>query len=201
MGSTTVPIVVQGNKRQKTLGSDPDTMNAFLENDDVWVNGILPFVGLGSYAYVAGVNKSFKAWYEKTFATPENPPLVRRSVFGRGRPATVHDTFRSAIFSSLSCAKFYWNEPYSGDQFGFSRVVLGPIIACDRSSEFENLRSAKMSGEPFSWCKTESEFVKYPNDNRHRFSVFTFYLNWHKDEVYYWLRVLEGGQDASNSKA
>jgi hypothetical protein len=79
-------------------------------NQDIWVNIILPFVGMGHFAFVAGVNRQMKQYYKAYCDTVKIPPMVK----GAGkvwdiRPATTTDTFYSAVFYSVTCAEF-WNS-------------------------------------------------------------------------------------------
>jgi hypothetical protein len=44
---------------------DPAAENKELPslNQDIWVNGILPFVGMGHFAFVASVDRQMKKYY------------------------------------------------------------------------------------------------------------------------------------------
>jgi hypothetical protein len=97
-------------------------------NEDLWVNTILPFVGMGHWAFVAGVNHQMKRNYI-AFCNRQKPyvdtPYVRLLPrWGDDvdeqeeeeeqphaiRLATAVDTFYSAAFSSVACFKFWNNQ-------------------------------------------------------------------------------------------
>ncbi|CAB9526222.1 ankyrin repeat protein [Seminavis robusta] len=90
----------------------PDIL-LLLDQTDLWVTGILPFVGSGHFAFVAAVCHRFKDLYQAYWAALKEDMIekVRDPKFGdrlRTRRATSTDTFYSAVFTSLSCTK-YWN--------------------------------------------------------------------------------------------
>ncbi|CAB9518647.1 ankyrin repeat protein [Seminavis robusta] len=94
--------------------TEADRTPILLLNDqtDIWVNNVLPFVGMGNYVYVAGVNKHMKQVYEAYCASVETPPQVTAPFI---REATVYDTFYSSVFSGISCAQFWDQETREDD--------------------------------------------------------------------------------------
>jgi hypothetical protein len=98
--STTIK---SANKRRKVSDTDLPL------NQDIWVNNILPFLGMGHFAFVAGVNRQMKEHYKAFCDNVENPPKVKRRRDGETELATNDDTFYRAVFSSVACAEFwYW---------------------------------------------------------------------------------------------
>jgi hypothetical protein len=80
----------------------PQQQGAF--NEDIWVKGILPAVGMGYFAFVGGVSHQMKQFYKANCDSVEDPPRVKweRHI----RRSTKVDTFYSAVFSSVPCAEF-----------------------------------------------------------------------------------------------
>jgi hypothetical protein len=76
-------------------------------HQDIWLNSILPFVGMGHFAFVAGVNRQMKEYYKAYCDTLDSPPKVKRLDDGQPEPATKFDTFFRAVFSSVTCAEFW----------------------------------------------------------------------------------------------
>jgi hypothetical protein len=95
-------------------------------NTDIWVRHILPFVGIGHFIFVAGVNHQMKHCYNKYCDSMKNPPLVISTpgFFGstleqwfgcQQRPATNVHTFRSSVFCSVSCSEYGYG--YNASRF------------------------------------------------------------------------------------
>ncbi|CAB9531098.1 ankyrin repeat protein [Seminavis robusta] len=80
-----------------------------LDQKDVFLDNIRPFVGMGHYATVAGVNKEMKDLYEKFCNSVGDPPKVLLSA-NEKRPATSKDTFLSVGFCNVSCAEYWHND-------------------------------------------------------------------------------------------
>lgn len=82
--------------------------SAFLEQTDIWVDNILPFVGIGRYIFVASACQRLRDMY-KAFALSQTS-LSRVRVTHRGvrkyRPTGATDTFFRAALSTVSCAKY-----------------------------------------------------------------------------------------------
>ena len=80
---------------------------------DIWVNHILPFVGMGHYAFVASVNHHLNDMYKAFCDTVKSCPLVwvKAKCVNRTRDAFRTDTFyQSAVFSSVTCAEYWFNQ-------------------------------------------------------------------------------------------
>ena len=53
------------------------TNTILLDQTDIWVAKILPFLGPGHYIFVAGVNKRFKELYQQYFSKIKKIPAVK----------------------------------------------------------------------------------------------------------------------------
>ncbi|CAB9498538.1 expressed unknown protein [Seminavis robusta] len=89
--------------------ASPFTFSTLLEQKDLWINDILPLVGMGQYAFVGGVNKQMKGLYEKFCSTVKDAPLVRHQNHKK-IPATSTDTVHSAAFYNVDCAKYWYSD-------------------------------------------------------------------------------------------
>ncbi|CAB9496249.1 ankyrin repeat protein [Seminavis robusta] len=84
-------------------------------NDEVWIQGILSFVGFGQYAFVGAVNKRMNRFYKAycEIELKKKPRLVKRFPdfpglsFDRGRSAEITDTLYSETFYNEPRAE-YW---------------------------------------------------------------------------------------------
>lgn len=89
-----------------------------LNNPDVWVNNILPFVGPGNFIFVAGVNKRMKELYKEYFDAIKKEELPNVATYKLAYyaaskktfpTAIVSNTFYSAAFASVTCAMLWEN--------------------------------------------------------------------------------------------
>ena len=100
-------------KKLKTTGiEDPEFDLILLDQTDIWVSKILPFLGPGNYLFVAGINHRFKELYQEYFSRIPIKKIPRvQNVLGRDedyqQPAVVTNSFYSAAFCTLSCAKLW----------------------------------------------------------------------------------------------
>ena len=86
--------------------------HVFLQ-DEIWLEGVFPFLGIGYFAFVAGVNKRMKELYQSYFATIQEPQeiVVYCNEYAGWDPAgklTVTHTLCGSAFASLSCAKLWY---------------------------------------------------------------------------------------------
>lgn len=107
-------------KRAKIVPVDHDLFN----QEDLWVNGILPFVGPLQFLFVAGVSRKMKKFYEKYFLTI---PRTRRLLRGLQGAKVNHTSCRIAL-SHLSTAK-YWECSRGPDFFRDNDYSVGLLIA------------------------------------------------------------------------
>ena len=122
---------------------------------DIWVNNILPYVGIGHFAFVAPVNHQMKNMYLLYCTKEKNPPEVLDldlliGISGQ-EPSTRHaigtDTFyQSAAFFNVACAE-YWDSQ-NNEQANYN------ISALDQIAQTGNL-------EVFKWAQEK----KFPWDN------------------------------------
>ncbi|CAB9508767.1 ankyrin repeat protein [Seminavis robusta] len=97
------------NKKQKL---NPALLSV-LDHKEIWIGHILPFLGMGQYAYIGAVNKEFNHLYKEYCDSVKNPPLVMGNYHTLGRdnpkPVTSTDTLYSVAFYNVACAT-YWSS-------------------------------------------------------------------------------------------
>lgn len=115
--TTSRNTAVYRSSRSRPTEDGHATVMAVLQNKELVVDSILPFVGPGQFIFVAGVCKEFKEFYEAYFAKIEGDKLPYTTPVDSPyrRPAMVHETFHSAAFFSLGCAEF-WDKDVGRDQ-------------------------------------------------------------------------------------
>ena len=101
---TTATVEPDKKKLKPTADADPILLN----QTDIWVTKILPFLGPGQYIIVAGVNHRLNELYQDYFSTIPKAPMVR-NVLGNWNqePAVVTNTFYSAAFCNVPCAELW----------------------------------------------------------------------------------------------
>ncbi|CAB9520074.1 ankyrin repeat protein [Seminavis robusta] len=75
----------------------------FLKHDEVWIQQILPFLGLGHYAFIGPVNKKMNRLYKEYWSH-------------KGRPAGSTGTLYSAAFATVSCAEYWLRDSSSNKE-------------------------------------------------------------------------------------
>jgi hypothetical protein len=107
-------------QNSRTQQEQRETIIPAFWNDSVWVHGILPFVGIGHFVFVAGVSRQTKEYYKAYCDTVNQPPMVKHSTdFGGGiLPATKVDTFYSAAFSNIACAEYFLRQVKNSAAYG-----------------------------------------------------------------------------------
>jgi hypothetical protein len=130
-------------------------------NQDIWVNSILPFVGMGHFAFVGGVNRQMKQYYGAYCGSVEDPPKVlvkctpelveddeddEDDVYYDDRPAASNDTFYSAVFSSVACAEF-WDRQGSKSVTQVFEINMCALIA--RTGNLQVLKWARKKKVPW----------------------------------------------------
>jgi hypothetical protein len=73
-------------------------------NADIWINNILPFVGMGHFVFVAGVSKEMKEYY-KAFCDTVKIPQTVKDRSGVRQISNV-DTLRSVVDANVWCRKY-----------------------------------------------------------------------------------------------
>ncbi|CAB9528076.1 ankyrin repeat protein [Seminavis robusta] len=112
------------NKKQKTSPSGPSrvgrppstpTIESLMEQEDLWVDNILPCFGIGQYAFLGAVNKKLNQLYKdfcKTVKKPRRVFTTERQITTRA--ATATDTLYSAAFCNESCAEYWFADSSEG---------------------------------------------------------------------------------------
>ncbi|CAB9520993.1 ankyrin repeat protein [Seminavis robusta] len=95
---------VEPNKKQKM--SPPFDSLLLADGGDLLIHGILPFVGVGQYAFIAAVKKKMNKLYKEycKVELKKNPATVK------DRPGTYCPS-RSAESTDTLCSKTFCNQP------------------------------------------------------------------------------------------
>jgi hypothetical protein len=116
-------------------------------NEDIMVQNILPFVGMGHFAFVAGVSRQMKQAYKAYCDIVKDPPLVYGRTVEERNPATAVDTFDHAVFSSVACAEF-WDSQESTNRAPVFRDYTTAYIA--KTGNLHVLEWAHMKNFPWN---------------------------------------------------
>jgi len=107
---------VSGPSTAEETMDDPLLLN----QTDIWVNNIFPFLGIGNFFFLAQVNRRWKELHQLFFDTIEEPPMVLhldgyyvQRWLQNKQPARACCTFYGVAFSTLSYAK-HWDASTSG---------------------------------------------------------------------------------------
>ncbi|CAB9499713.1 ankyrin repeat protein [Seminavis robusta] len=125
---------------------------ALLDQKDVWVNGILPFLGMGHYAFVGSVNMQMNLHYKECCSAVDKPPqVISQGADTKKEAATSTVTFYSAAFHNESTAEFWHNNSST------TTLAQTPPIqsVCSHVAKLGNLPVMKWAhGKGFSWDET-----------------------------------------------
>ncbi|CAB9517821.1 expressed unknown protein [Seminavis robusta] len=131
--------------QQKPRPGDQALISTLFDQEDIWVNNILPFLGMGQYAFVGAINKRMNATYKEYCGTVKSPPKVKipdqstTSLRNQAtnpiacvriqvtRPATSTDSFYGAAFCNIPCME-YWLADQSPNK-GPARDDVCAVIA------------------------------------------------------------------------
>ena len=131
--------------------------NTLLDQTDIWVSKILPFLGPGHYIFVAGVNHRMKELYEEYFSTIPKEKLPKVSnVLGRAwvkTTAIVANTFYSAAFTSVSCGQLRFETKKERECIDYSKASPCGLIA--KTGNIEVLKWARKKG--YAWDQATCE--------------------------------------------
>ncbi|CAB9513397.1 ankyrin repeat protein [Seminavis robusta] len=109
--STSPAAAARGNRSVDSL---------LLDNDAIWIQGILPLVGVGQYAFVGAVNKKMNQLYKEycTIELKKHPRMVQdnpgRYVYSHRRSAEITDTLNRETFCNQPRAEYWRTDKYSG---------------------------------------------------------------------------------------
>ncbi|CAB9528115.1 expressed unknown protein [Seminavis robusta] len=79
-----------------------ENRSAFLEQTDLWIDHILPFLGMGHYIFVAAVNRRMRELYMQYCDSVQDPPTVHKLGSLKERNATATDTLYSSVLQVAS---------------------------------------------------------------------------------------------------
>jgi hypothetical protein len=91
-----------GQGHQQPLVKSKDT-GGIQSDRHVWMDDILYYVGMGHFAFVAGVIHQMSGYFTAYCDKLDSPPWVAE---GSSKPATSSSTFHSAVFPNVACAEF-----------------------------------------------------------------------------------------------
>ncbi|CAB9526936.1 expressed unknown protein [Seminavis robusta] len=102
------------NKKQKI---SPPFDSLLLDKNEIWLQGILPLVGVGQYAFIGAVNKKMNQLYKEYCKTEleKNPGKVKINPeqdpnHYNSHPAESTDTLYSETFSNEQRAEFWLKD-------------------------------------------------------------------------------------------
>ena len=122
-----VPAMATVNDKQQQE-EDSCMLQALPLTWDIWVNQVLPFVGMGHFFFVASVSRQMKDMYLAYCRTVKNQPSVltknaMESLRYSATDANHTDTYyQSAVFVNVACAEFWFSQ--------LSEQVDHTVMAC-----------------------------------------------------------------------
>jgi hypothetical protein len=111
---------------------------------DVWVDKILPFIGPGSFFFVAMVNKRMRDLYKIYFASLQESDIPLEE-WSKTRISDYHTTDRAILFNA-SCLKFAHENGCP-----FIWYYSGNWCAVARAGQLDVLKHAHEHGAQFLW--------------------------------------------------
>lgn len=166
------PPAPRAYSREVTDAND----HLLLTKPDLWLNGILPFLGPGHFILVGGTCQQLRELYQ-TYVSKLDPekdlPMVKERARGRyrrklyeRRRAGASDTFYGIVFSNLGCAK-YWNRITKVGKDRMESYIVCEISA--RIGCLEVYRWAHQSGFPLCGMRAAAqnghvEIVQYAHE-------------------------------------
>ncbi|CAB9499921.1 expressed unknown protein [Seminavis robusta] len=174
-GTGDVDCSLAKTEQHKQLKQERDTgkheKQSSLKHEDVWLNMIFPFLGMGQYGFVAPVSHKMKHLYLAYCETVGNPPKIDElDDNGELCLATHTATFYNAICSSVARAEYWYSHSHTGTggQIDANQVCA----AAAKVGSLEVIQWAKDKG--FHWNRDTSknaaayghlELLKYLHEN------------------------------------
>ncbi|CAB9499195.1 expressed unknown protein [Seminavis robusta] len=94
---------------------------ALMDQEDLWVDNVLPFVGMGQYAFIGASNKQLNRLYKAYCKTVQNPPFVKHD---EDREALRMELWRGTVHPSVErrgdddhCQHKPWRKATDTDTF------------------------------------------------------------------------------------
>ena len=91
-------------------------LQSLLDNSDIWVRHILPFVDPGYFLFVALICKKLKEYYLTYFLTIEEIPRVKLlDMHERGDHyalGSILNTYYRFAVATVACAEFWFNDTH-----------------------------------------------------------------------------------------
>eukprot|EP00797_Seminavis_robusta_P010078 Sro173_g076240.2 (279) ;mRNA; r:28935-29771 len=132
--------------------------DSLLDKNEIWIQGILPLVGVGEYAFVGAVNKKMNQLYKEYCKTEldKNPSNVEDNPDDDSRSAEITDTLYSKTFCNQPRAE-YWLKDISNPK------APGHAHVCTAIAKIGNItvmRWARQKGFPWNeqTCARAAEY-------------------------------------------
>lgn len=156
-------ITERPSKRARKMNDEGlEVFLLLLSKEDIWVNSILPYVGPGQFAFVAGVCRRFKELYQAYFEALTLPPIVHEHGKPR-RKASCYDTYLGSAFNNVPCAE-YWDKLTREGGSSHSRIrvyaiacKIGSLPVLQWASKRQFPRGDHDSTDPQNPCKVAAE--------------------------------------------
>jgi len=164
---------VSGPSAAEETMDDPLLLN----QTDIWVNNIFPFLGIGNFFFLAQVNRRWKELHQLFFDTIEEPPMVLhldgyyvQRWLQNKQPARACCTFYGVAFSTLSYAK-HWDASTSGCTDRLPDDAVCALVAARGNIQvLQWAREEKGYPWDFKTCNSavengQLEVLKYAHEN------------------------------------
>ncbi|CAB9529552.1 ankyrin repeat protein [Seminavis robusta] len=154
IGTSTVAstVAAAANTATNDKGTTTAIESPLLFADDlILVQGMLPYVGVGQYAFIGAVNKKMNQLYKEycTIELKENPKIVKDfpliHPFNGSRSAEITDTFCNETFCNQQRAEYWLKENSSDKQPNHDQV-------CNVIARYGNIMVMKWARQQgFDW--------------------------------------------------
>jgi hypothetical protein len=147
VGTKPLPDSQTTSKKRKSSALDEEQLLNL--NKDIWVKNILPFVGIGHFAFVGSVNHKMNEHYQDFCDSLKVRPWVKCQRIQNGthfRRASKVDTLPSAIFASERCAELYFDSQSSNKKFKYDTKFCSDIAM---TGNLEMLKWARSKNMPW----------------------------------------------------
>ncbi|CAB9526442.1 ankyrin containing protein (ISS) [Seminavis robusta] len=136
------------NKKQKM---SPPVESLLLDKAEIWIQGILPCVGIGQYGFLGAVNKKMNQLYKEycKIELEKKPRRVKDNPgrFSLGRYAEITDTLYSETFCNQPHAEHWLKHKYSSNNATENDRVCNKIA---KIGSLTIMLWAKQEGFPWS---------------------------------------------------
>ena len=123
MSSSSPTAAVEAEMENLALDAHP----LLLDRKDIWIGHILPFLGMGHFAFVGATNKQMNSLYQEFCGSIKDPPKVKvydPDSSESDRPATSKDTYYSAAFFNVPTAEYWKSDDTSNTDVHNNVAIL-----------------------------------------------------------------------------